>query len=71
MIDKDGNHQPQPRGRMLYLAKGFHEIEISYFEGNGAEDLQFQFEREGTGTLGSVPAEMLWHRKVASPNAGL
>lgn len=55
---------------MLYLAKGFHEIEIVYFEGNGAEDLQFQFEREGTGTLGSVPAEMLWHRKVATPNSG-
>ncbi len=70
VIDNDGNHQPQARGRVLYLAKGFHEIEIGYFEGNGAEDLQFQFEREGTGTLGSVPAEMLWHLKVATPNAG-
>ncbi len=70
VIDNDGNHQSQPRGRMLYLAKGFHEIEICYFEGNGAEDLQFQFEREGAGTLGPVPAEMLWHRKAAAPTAG-
>ena len=64
MIDNDGNHQPQARGRMLYLAKGFHEIEIGHFEGNGAEDLQFLFERAGMNSLSPVPAEMLWHRKV-------
>ena len=64
VIDNDGNHQPQARGRMLYLAKGFHEIEIGHFEGNGAEDLQFLFERAGMNSLSPVPAEMLWHRKV-------
>ncbi|MCA9083344.1 MAG: trypsin-like peptidase domain-containing protein [Planctomycetaceae bacterium] len=69
VIDHDGNHHSLPRGKMLYLAKGLHALQIEYFEGNGAEDLQLLIEspaiRESLEKPITVPADMLWHREQA------
>ena len=60
IIDNDGNHSHQGVGRLMYLQKGVHPLEISYFQGNGDLNLEFSVQQIGD-KAGPAVSEWIWH----------
>jgi S1-C subfamily serine protease len=60
IIGNDGNHSHQGAGRLMYLQKGFHPLEISYFQGNGDKSLEISVQQIGEETQPAA-SEWIWH----------
>lgn len=55
VVDNDGSHGPQTRTGTITLAKGYHAIEVQYFNGAGAGTLGVFW--SGPGLVGEVPID--------------
>ncbi len=60
IVDNDGLHGMQERKGMLALSKGFHKIEIQYFERSGGNDLKVSVESSKIKKQ-NIPDNMLFH----------
>jgi hypothetical protein len=60
LIDNDGSHKSTTRPGVVHLKKGYHPVQIEYFQAGGASTLDLRCEGPGF-TSRTVPPAMLWH----------
>ncbi len=59
VVDNGGSHGAQMREGSIYLSRGFHDVEIRYFQQGGASEMSFFWTPPG-GTQELVPLEYLF-----------
>jgi len=60
IIDNDGYHYGNEKAGQLALKKGFHRIQVSYFQGKFGTELDVKIKSKDIEEK-EIPAEMLWH----------
>ncbi|MCK6445813.1 MAG: PA14 domain-containing protein [Planctomycetes bacterium] len=60
VIDNDGQHAPQAKSGEVWLAKGRHELCVTFFESAGGEELAVRWQPPN-GAEAPLPAERLAH----------
>jgi alpha-N-arabinofuranosidase len=63
LIVNDGNHAAIEREGTVYLSKGFHPVEVSFFQGGGGSMLRFEMEELKSGKREVLTEKDLWHEK--------
>ncbi len=61
IVDNDGLHGMEEASGEIALAKGFHKIEVAFFEKGGSDDLKVYFEGPGFERL-TIPGSILYHK---------
>ncbi len=64
IVDNDGIHGTQERLGTVYLSKGFHEIEASFFDGAYAEAFKVSYQGPGIAKQ-TIPNKMLFLERPA------
>ncbi len=59
VVDNGGEHGAQRREGSVYLTRGFHDLEVRYFQGGGASEMSFFWTPPG-GAEELVPLEYLF-----------
>ena len=59
-VDNDGDHGPDEKEGKLMLKKGFHKIQVRYFDSGGGNTLNVSIQPEG-GSKVEIPAKLLFH----------
>ena len=59
VVDNGGAHGAQRREGSIHLTRGFHDLEVRYFQGGGASEMSFFWTPPG-GTEELVPLEYLF-----------
>lgn len=67
VIDNDGLHGADLKTGKIALEKGYHPIEINYFQGGGGRSVKFAV-TNAKGVLEVVPATQLVHHKKMQAN---
>jgi PA14 domain/BNR repeat-like domain/Fn3 associated len=67
VVDNDGKHGTSEKEGEIALQKGFHKIELSYFQAGGGKDLKVFW--QGTGfEKQEIPASVLFHENLIIGN---
>lgn len=61
LVDNDGLHGNRERLGRIFLNKGYHPLEVGYFERSGAATLSLSYELPGVFSKTEVEAEKLFH----------
>jgi hypothetical protein len=60
LIDNDGMHKMTTRSCIVALKKGYHALQVRYFDAGGQRGLEVAFEGPGIEKQ-LLPASALWH----------
>lgn len=60
IVDNDGNHGEVEKSGVAFLKKGFHKIEVKYFDSGGGNSLRV-FMQKQKGNKEEIPANILFH----------
>ena len=60
LIDNDGMHKLETRSGIVALKKGYHAIQVRYFDAGGKRGLEVAYEGPGIEKQ-LIPASALWH----------
>ncbi len=60
IIDNDGAHGVYSKSGSISLKKGFHKIEIKYFQAGGGKLLNVSWESDGFPKV-EIPSAVLFH----------
>ena len=61
VVDNDGLRGRQEREGQMALQKGYHSIEVTYFERTGGSDLELKWGRDGVKKV-AIPMSVLYYR---------
>ena len=61
VVDNDGFHAAKDAGGLRRLKAGYHPLTLTFFEGQGAQELRLLIESANL-PMGEVPAEWLFHK---------
>ncbi len=60
VVDNDGNHGETEKSGKIYLRKGFHKLQINYFDSGGGNSLKASMQIE-SGKKIEIPSTILFH----------
>jgi alpha-L-fucosidase len=60
VVNNDGHHADQEKDGVIALAKGFHSLQITYYQGGGNRDLKIYYEGPGL-TKQIIPNSILFY----------
>lgn len=60
VVDNDGEHGEIEKSGVVFLKKGFHKIEVKYFDSSGGNALKVFVQQEGKAKV-EIPADILFH----------
>lgn len=63
VINNDGRHAVVEREGIKYLSKGFHPIEVSFFQAGGGADLKLYIQGDNDAEKQLVSEKLFWHEK--------
>lgn len=66
VVDNDGTHGAQERSGSIELSSGYHEVVVQYFEYNGGNSLQVQYQSSSISKQ-QVPSSLWKRRKPKGP----
>jgi cytochrome c len=65
LIDNDGPHGMDPKETEIALRKGFHPVQIEYFQGGGGRGITLKWARAGKPDMEIIPAGNWSHKRGA------
>jgi alpha-N-arabinofuranosidase len=63
VINNDGRHAVVEREGIKYLSKGFHPVEVAFFQAGGGADLKLYMQGENDDEKQLVSEKLFWHEK--------